>query len=45
MRFFKACEIFEHFVFELPQIHEGCFEYRYTLAVSFKQIQDKNISN
>ena len=26
---FKACGIFEDFVFELPQIHEGCFEYRY----------------
>ena len=28
-RFFKACRIFEHFVFELSQIHEGCFEYRF----------------
>ena len=28
-RFLKACEIFEHFVFELPQIQEGCFQYRY----------------
>ena len=27
--FFKACGIFEHFDFELPQIHEGCFEYRF----------------
>ena len=27
-RFLKACGIFEHFVFEWPQIHEGCFEYR-----------------
>ena len=25
----KACWIFKHFVFELPQIHEGCFEYRF----------------
>ena len=29
-RFFKDCGIFEHIVFELPQIHEGCFEYRST---------------
>ena len=28
-RFLKVCGIFEHFVFELPQIHEGCFEYLY----------------
>ena len=25
--FFKGCGIFEHFVFELLQIHQGCFEY------------------
>ena len=31
--FCKGCEIFEHFVFELPQAYEGCFEYRYSISL------------